>query len=391
MSETDFNQVLKDAGIATTQAELDAQWKADVAASGSSINNDSNYSPFWRIVNALITQPALWLIGFMVNTALPSAFVKYANGTFLELLADGVNVARKEAITAHGTVLFTRTDVATAVTIPVNTVVQTASLNGAVYQLKTTLESSFSVGVATLNVPVEAVQPGAAFNLAAGYYAVLPVPIANIESVTNEANWLTTPGADVESDDDLRLRVRNQFATAGDYHTDGVYKAMIATFPGVAVDAIWFEHDAPRGPGTANAFVLFDFSAPVAQYLTDINAYITDQGNHGHGDDLIVYQLAEQNQALTATVWHDKFLTAAEITQLQSDVDTFISAAFRENTLYNNTKTYPYDRFSFSRLGQEIHREFSAVNSVSFSLADIVSELWVPRLTSLTVTMQVTE
>lgn len=391
MAEVDFNKILKDAGVPTTQAEMDAQWKADVAASGSTINNDNAYSPFWRVVNALITQPALWLMGFMADTVLPAAFVKYASGTFLELLADGVNLTRKAAVAAQGNITFTRGDVGQAVTIPVGTVIQTATLNGMVYKLKTTVETSFAAGLSTVNVPVLAMDVGAAFNLATGYYAILPVGIANITDVSNAADWLTTPGADVEKDDDLRARIRNQFGSAGDFHTDSVYRYLISTFPGVAVDAIWFEHDAPRGPGTANAFVLFDFAAPVAQYLTDINAYITDDGHHGHGDDLIVFQLAEQNQVLTATVWHEDFLTAAEITQLQTDVDTFISAAFRENTLYSPTKTYPHDRFSFSKLAQECHREFPNIHSVSFNLADIVSALWVPRLTSLTVTMQVTE
>ncbi len=391
MAEVDFNQILKDAGIPTTQAELDTQWKADVVAAGSSINNDNKYSPFWRVVNALITQPALWLMGFMAQTVLPAAFVKYSTGTFLELLADGVNLSRKAAVAAQGNIEFTRGDVGQAVTIPVDTVVQTATLNGVVYQLKTTVETSFGAGLATVDVPVTAVDEGAAFNLATGYYAILPVAIANITGVTNAADWLTVPGADIESDDDLRARIRNQFGTASDFHTDSVYRSLIATFPGVSVDAIWFEHDAPRGPGTANAFVLFDFAAPVAQYLTDINAYITDDGHHGHGDDLMVYQLAEQNQVLTATVWHEDFLTTAEITALQTDVDTFISAAFRENTIYSPTKTYPYERFSFSKLAQELHKEFPNIHSIDFNLADIVSALWVPRLTSLTVTTQVTE
>jgi len=128
--DVDFNKILKDAGIPTTQAELDAQWKADVLASGSTINNDNKYSPFWRAITALITQPALWLIQFMSTTALPNSFVKYATGPFLELLADGVNLVRKTAISAAGVITFTRGDVGTAVTIPIGTVVQTATLNG---------------------------------------------------------------------------------------------------------------------------------------------------------------------------------------------------------------------------------------------------------------------
>lgn len=387
----EFEQILRDANIPTTEAELKAQWKLDVANAGSSINNDNKYSPFWRVVSALITQPALWLIRFLINTGLPSAFVKTANGAFLDLLADAVNLDRKSAFKTLGEITFTRGNVGQAVTIPVGTIIQTALLNGKVYQLKTTQARSFLPGLPTLRVPVEAAEAGAAFNLAAGYFAILPVPIANITAVTNEADWMIQPGADLETDDALRARIRNQFGTASDFHTDSVYRALISNFPGVAVDAIWFEHDAPRGPGTANAFVLFDFAAPVSQYLTDINHFITDQGNHGHGDDLQVYQMPEQSVTLDVDIWYAPFLDAAEIATLQENIETFIYSAFRENRSYSPTLTKPFSRFSFSLLGRELHREFADIRSIDFSLSDIVTQLWVPRLTGLTITMQVTE
>lgn len=388
MLDVDFNQILKQGGIPTTKAELDAQWKQDVIDAGSSINNDNAYSPFWRVVTAMITSPALWVIQFLANTVLPNAFVKYATGTFLDLLADGVDLVRKNEVIAQGVITFTRDNVSISTTIPAGTLVQTPSLNGKIYQLRVTEETVFLPGLSTVNAMVEGVEAGAEFNLAAGYYAILPVPIGNISGVTNSETWLKTPGADKESDDDLRSRVRNQFGTASDFHTDAVYRALISEFPGVAIDAIWFEHDAPRGPGTANAFVLFDFSAPVVQYLADINDYITDQGNHGHGDDLIVYQMPEQNYDLAVTVSYKPFLSADEISQLQSDVDTFVSAAFRENTLYSPTQTKPYDQFSFSQLDKELHLEFADLHSVDFDLEDIVSQLWVARLNTLTVNMQ---
>lgn len=387
----DFEQILRDANIPTTEAELKAQWKLDVANAGSSINNDNKYSPFWRVVSALITQPALWLIRFLIDVGLPSAFVKTAPNAALDLLADGVDLKRKKAFFTLGLITFTRGNIGQAVTIPVGTIIQTALLNGKIYQLKTTEARSFLPGLSTLRVPVKAVDAGAAFNLAAGYFAILPVPIANIVSVTNEADWITQPGADVEGPEDLRARIRNQFGTASDFHTDSVYRALIANFPGVAVDAIWFEHDAPRGPGTANAFVLFDFAAPVTQYLSDINQFITDDGNHGHGDDLQVYQMPEQEVTLSLDVWHAPFLEGSEIALLQADIATFINAAFRENQSYSPTFTKPFSRFSFSKLGQELHREFANISSLDFSLDDIVSELWVPRLTDLTINMQVTE
>lgn len=392
MANVDFKKIVTDAGIPTTEAGLKQEWRDQMNAAGSSINNDNQYSPFWRTITALVTKPVLWLIDFLVDTVLPNAFLKTANLDWaVDLLADAVNLTRKDETKAKGLITFTRGDTGTDVTIEAGTVIQTATLNGNIYKLVTTDQASFDPGAPTLNVAVEAIEPGAAFNLAAGYYSILPEPIGNITGVSNGADWLTEPGADRESNDDLRNRARNQFGTASDFHTDSVYRSLIAQFPGVAVDAIYFEHNAPRGPGTANAFVLFDFAAPVADYLADINDYITDQGNHGHGDDLQVYQMPEQTISLVATVWHEQGMTAADITELQTQIDTFISAAFRENSEYLPTLTLPYSRFSFSRLGQELHREFADVHSVDFDLADIVTELWIPRLTSLTVTLQETE
>jgi len=327
----------------------------------------------------------------MATTVLPSFFVKTSSGVFLEQLADGVNLSRKAATIAQGAVLFTRGDVGAAVTIPVGTLIQTATLNDKIYQLISINEASFKVGEATLNVAVKAAEAGADFNLGAGYYSILPVPIANIVAVTNEDTWLVVPGANIETDDELRARIRNQWGVVSDFHTDSVYKSLMAQFAGVNINAIWFEHDAPRGPGTANAYILFDFAAPIASYLSDINDFITAGGHHGHGDDLQVWQLPEQTQTLTTTVWHNTDLTAAQISQLSSDVTDFINAAFRENSLYNATQTLPYSRFSLSRLAQEIHAQFEGLHSIDFDIADIVTALWVPRLTSLTVTLSVTE
>jgi uncharacterized phage protein gp47/JayE len=391
MSDVDYYKILSDNGIPTTQAQLETAWSAEVAAQGSTISNDSAYSPFWRVVTALITQPVLWLIKFMAETVFPNSFVQTATGVFLDLLAAAVNLTRKPAGKAKGQITFTRADVNAAYTIPAGTVVQTASINGFVYEMLTDADTAFAAGQATVTVNCTAATVGDAYNLAVGYYSILKVPMAGITSVTNSDGWLLTPGTETETNDDLRDRVRNQFGTASDFHTDSVYRSLISQFPGVAIDAIWFEHNAPRGPGTANAYVLFDFNAPAVQYLADINAYITDQGHHGHGDDLQVYTMPETDHALITNIWHKPFLTDAQIAQLQADADVFIRAAFRENKAYSPTLAYPHSRFSFSKLGQELHKQFPDIHSVDFNLTDIVSALAVPTLSALTINMMVTE
>ncbi|WP_317187025.1 hypothetical protein [Salmonella enterica] len=54
-------------------------------------------------------------------------------------------------------------------------------------------------------------------------------PVSAVRSATNViALPLTVPGADEESDDELRERCRNQFNLVGNYHTDAVYRSMMS-------------------------------------------------------------------------------------------------------------------------------------------------------------------
>ena len=73
--------------------------------------------------------------------------------------------------------------------------------------------------------------------------------------------------------------------------------------------------------------------------------------------------------------------------QLLNDIELFIRAAFRESTAsdYQPTLTYPQSRFSFSRLGEELHETFTGIESLKFDNVDIVSQLTIPRLDAVQV------
>lgn len=385
----DFKQALSDAGIPTTEAGLRAAWESEVAAQGSALSNTSAYSPFWRIVTALVTKPVLWLITFISGTVLPNFFVKTAVGAWLDMLAWAVNVERKGATKARGMLQFTRLTAGEALVVPAGTVVQSAAINGHIYRLVTTEPGVFSDGLLQLDIPVEAMETGSGYNLAPGYYAILPEPVQGITYVVNSDGWLTLPGSDIEPDEELRLRVRNQFSAVNQWHTDAVYRALITAFPGVRPDGVYFEHGAPRGPGSANAFVLFEADVPAATYLEQINAHIRDQGNHGHGDDLQVMVMPETQHAIQVGIWPRSTLTDAQRATLQDEVAQFIRAAFRESTPrdFQPTLTYPQSRFSFSRLGEELHQQFPGIESLDFTNADILAELNIPRIQSLEVVL----
>lgn len=382
----DFEKVLSDSGMPTTKDEIRDQFNAIVDAEGM-ITNTSKMSPFWKLVTAIVTTPVLWIKDVLVNTVLANMFLATANGQMLRLLAWGVNLEAKPASFAKGAIRFIKEDAKHVVTVPAGTVIQTERINGVIYAVTVDADTTLAAGLASELIPVTASQAGGAFNLAPGYYRILPVAVTGISQAVNQDDWLLTPGADEESDDDLRDRCRNQFNLVGNYHTDAVYRSMIASIVGLSVERIFFKHDAPRGPGTANAYLLLDSGVISQPFIDAVNDHINTQGHHGHGDDMQCMAMPETRHDLAVQLFvtNPDNMTDEQKAALVGNASDLIRAAFRENTDYDVKQTWPYSRFSFSNLAREIHKTFAEVDSITFSLGDIVSELTVPRLNSLAV------
>lgn len=387
--QVDFEEVVKASGMPTTENEVRTRFNAVVADEGL-ITNTSQMSPFWRLITAIVTAPVMWLKDALVSIVMPSMYVATATGKMLRLLAWAVNITAKPASAAEGAIRFFKEDVKQAVTVKAGTVIQTERINGKIYAVSTVADVTIPSGTANALLPVKATGSGGAYNLAPGYYRILPVAVDGISHVVSEENWLTVPGADEESDDELRERCRNQFNLVGNYHTDAVYRSMIAGVVGLSIDRIFFLHDAPRGPGTANAYLLLDSGVTSQPFIDAVNDYINTQGHHGHGDDMQCMAMPETRHNLTVSLYvtNPDNMTDEEKVTLLGGVENLIRCAFRENSNYDVKKTWPYSRFSFSNLGREIHKNFDVVDSLSFSLTDIVSDLAVPRLDSLTVELQ---
>ncbi|EKZ5672509.1 MULTISPECIES: baseplate J/gp47 family protein [Klebsiella] len=386
--QVDFEEVLKDSGMPVTEDDVQARFNAIVAGEGL-ITNTSRMSPFWRLVTAIVTAPVMWLKDALVAVVLTNMYVATAGGKMLRLLAWAVNVTAKPATAAEGVIRFFKTDAKATTTVKAGTLVQTERINGRVYVLATVADVVIPSGVASALVAVKATGTGGAYNLAPGYYRILPVAVDGISQVASEEDWLTKPGADEESDDELRERCRNQFNLVGNYHTDAVYRSMIAQVAGLSIDRIFFEHEAPRGPGTANSYLLLDTGVASAPFIDAVNDYINTQGHHGHGDDMQCFAMPETRHDLAVSVYVPSVsnMTDDEVNALKSGVENLIRCAFRENADFDVKKTWPYSRFSFSQLGRELHRAFPQTDSIEFSLRDITSGLDVPRLNSLTVSL----
>ncbi|MCG7497751.1 baseplate J/gp47 family protein [Vibrio sp. Of7-15] len=383
-----FKEVIASEGIPTTEEAIAIELEKEVKAAGSKVSNDNRMSPFWRLVKAIAVTPTEWLIDkLLANHVLPNTFAATAQGMYLDLKAWDVDLERKAASKTRGVVAFFKDKPENPIVIPKGTVVETARIEDKVYRLIVVEDVLIAANQKSGLVLCEAEQAGAGYNLPAGYYSVLPVGVFGITHAENQNDWITTTGADTEDDEELSLRIRNQFSVVGRYHIDAIYRSMLAAVAGVRTDQIYFLHDAPRGPGTANAYILLDVGATPSHLLEQLNDYVMAEGNHGHGDDILCLALPETTHAIKVTVWAKPNISDERKEALTTQIENMIRAAFRESDSYQQvTRTYPKSTFSFSLLTAQIHQELSEdLMSLQFENTDIVSTLNIPRLSQVEV------
>lgn len=387
--QVDFKRLMTAEGIPTTVQALEIELAKEVTAAGSVITNDSRMSPFWKLQRAIVVKPAMWLLNtLLIGHVLPNLFAATAKGYYQDLKAWDVDLERKKATPVRGLVEFFKEDPAAAVTIRKDTLITTERINGRSYVLAVVETVVIPAGFSSDVVVCEATEPGATWNLPAGYYGILTSPVPGISHARNPVDWVIEPGDDEEDDDALGLRIQNQYSVVGRYHIDAVYRSMLASVAGIRSDNIYFEHDAPRGPGTANAYILMEVGSTPPALIDKLNTYINHDGHHGHGDDLQCFALPDTQHAITINVWPRAFISDQDKTRLQANIEAIIRAAFRETADYPSvTRTTPFGRFSLSRLTAELHELLPDIQSVSFDQADINSERAIPRLLSLTVNL----
>lgn len=384
-----FEKILHDNGMPIDENAVKTDF-VDLVKNEGLITNTSKYSPFWRLVSAIVIKPYIWIKNVFIETVLMNMFLMTATGKFLDLFANAVNLERKTATFAAGEILFTKANKNQSIVVPAGTLISSPDINGVTYQLKTVQEYSIPAGVESARIHVIATEPGENYNLAAGYYRFLVEPIDGV-TVTNDDNWLISPGANIESDDDLRDRTKNQYNFVGHYHTDAVYRGIVTTITGISTRQVFFVHDAPRGPGTANLYLLLNDGVDSSYFIDKVNGHIMGQGYRGHGDDLRCFAMPDKKIDVSVTVYFERDQQPFDLDQYLMNVEHFIRCAFRQNNDYNVTQVNAYSRFSISKLNEEMHEQFSELHSVVFNIDDIVSELEVPRLRNLHVKSEVTE
>lgn len=373
-----FLDEMKKAGLPTELTDFQNEWEKLVEQSDFAVNNESPFSPFFRLQKAIMAEPAKHLVDTLAGVVMPNAFVMLAKDEWLDKHGDARSLERLGALKAMGNVQFSRQDTSGELVIPAGSVIESVPINGKVYRVITTLDTHFAIGEQTQLAVVEAEHEGESYNLAAGYFVKLVPDVPGV-SVTNKIDWLLSPGQDIESDENYQIRQRDIFGTLGDFHVDSVYRSILNQFPGIRANNIEFDKSAPRGPGSVNAYVYLEVGDISAAVLDQMNNHFA-AGNTGHGDDFKVFAMPKAAHNITVN-----YTLKPNAADIEAELENFIRAAFRENNAYQPTRCKPNDEFSFSVLSAELHAQFSGLKNIKFSLDTIVAGFELPSIGTLTV------
>ena len=383
----EFKAMMAADGIPVTEEAIAEELKKEADSAGVLINNDSRFSPLWNFFEATIQKGLMYLINYLAASVMPNLFAKTATGEWLKRHAEDVDLEYKTKQKAEGLIKFVRTDTSDELPVNKETIIQTPEISGRIYQVMTTVDAVFSPTEAEILIPVEALEAGEAYNLASGYYTVLVSDVPGITQVTNESDWLTKPGTDDETPEQLRARIKAQFQSQTKWHTNATYRSIVADFDGVEPENIFFDQTAPRGPGSANIYILFDVGTPSTDFINNINSIIQSESYHGLGDDIQVLAMPSLAVDVELTVWPESYLTADQVLQQKTDIENVIKAAFRQSDGQGRsiTTTEPFDRFSFARLASEILDYVPNISSLDFVTPDVVTQMEIATLNSVTV------
>jgi len=388
----DFIKILEQANVPVTEEAMEAKLKEEVVAAGSQLSNDSKMSPFWRWVRSAVVTPSVWLIRtLLAKHVLPNMFVATSARWALELKAWELSVEPKGAVATQGFITFAKASQDDAVIVEKGSVIQTLPIENRMYSLTVLEDVLIPPGELKGKVLTKAEEAGAAYNLPAGYFNILPKELPGIVSAINEPDWITRLGADPETDEELALRLQSAFTSSGNMHIDDAYRSIISNVAGIRSDNVYFRNTGHLIPGTSDSYIVMEVGPTPAKILEQLNKYIMDDGHHGHGDVLTCKAIPETWHDIIADVVLDKNVIADQVAAELEIVKARTRAAFRETAAYPEmTRAAPKSRFSFSLLASEIHSNQEKVDSVKFTVdgevqKDIVSELAQPRIRTITV------
>ncbi|MGE4297519.1 MAG: baseplate J/gp47 family protein [Desulfovibrionaceae bacterium] len=267
---------------------------------------------------------ALHQLYLYLKFILVQAFPTEAEGEWLDLHVAQVGLTRKAATKAVGTVVFSRSGTSGNIAIPVGRVVRTATdATGSVYRFVTTAAAVLADGQTEVAVPVEAEEYGAAANVTVGAICEISTVIPGVEAVANAADWLSSEGADAETDDQLRERYGLRWQENNGC-TKYAYQSWALGVTGVIAVRVLDQH--PRGQGTVDVIVKGTAGIPTDALIEAVAAVVAD--NQPVNDDVEVRGPTAVSVSVEATLR----ITSGDAAAIVAEAEDRVRALFEDPT-----------------------------------------------------------
>lgn len=200
---------------------------------------------------------------------LDQSFPQTAQGEYLDYHAQTRGMTRSRATRAAGTLRFTapRAVVADCVIEP-GTVAMTAEG----VRFETTERAVIPEGERTVDVPAQAVEPGADGNVIEGKIRLMSVLPVGIAQCTNPQPF--TGGSDTESDESLRARIMDSYKRLPNGANAAFYEQEAMSVPTVAAARAV---GRARGIGTVDVYVATHSGTPDGALLDKIAAILDEK------------------------------------------------------------------------------------------------------------------
>ncbi len=197
-------------------------------------------------------------------------FPQTAQGEFLDLHAKQRGLSRKPALSASGSLAFSRQNpLPYDLTIPAGTIVSTDGDHP--LQFATSVPAILKAGYASVSVAAKALAPGADSNAALGAVCVLVTPPPGIEACVNDTPF--SGGVDAESDDGLRARLLQSYAQVSNGTNPQFYRSFAMQFDGIQSAGVVPRED---GPGTVSLYLAARGGVPDSALLAEIQSQLNE-------------------------------------------------------------------------------------------------------------------
>lgn len=234
------------------QDELKEQIKSELSDEGFAITNYRSGGIFLTIIMIFI-KIYIELLN-LARTIVSNSTITNAEESWLEVKAKDFSKERKQTSYTEGMLTLRREEADKTIVIAKGNIFKTDKDKlGEEYRYIVQEKTVFPKDESVCKVAVKAEKPGSEYNLSSGLITKSLTHIETITDITNDEDWITSEGSDIESVEGFRNRTLNAWAELSTNVIADKYKNVAEGVTGVLFAQIDDMH--PRGQGTVDIII----------------------------------------------------------------------------------------------------------------------------------------